>query len=66
MCGHKRMRILIQITLKNVLYLFVSQLWLPALLAVVGGKVEKCTPGGYDLEGIVTQEETYEDTDVCI
>lgn len=60
------MRILIQIAFKNVLYLFASQLQLPALLAVVSSKVKKCTPGGYDLQGIVTQEEMYEDTDVCI
>lgn len=43
------MRMHVQVAFKNVLYLFDSHVWLPALLAMFGGEVEKYTPGGYDL-----------------
>lgn len=41
----------LQVAFKSVLYLFASHMWLPALLAMFGGEVEKHTPGGYVLLG---------------
>lgn len=60
------MRTHAQVVLQTVFYLFASQVWLPALLAMIWHKVEKCTPGRHDPQGITTQEETWKDTDVCI